>query len=61
MQIYKGYDIIHDEDGCGYYAQDFNHPKQPTSSLYDSVEEVKAAIDNHEIAFQYKKRREIRQ
>lgn len=52
--LYKGYDIIYcDDDGYeGYYAQDFSHPNQPTSQLYESVDDVIEAIDKHEISFQ---------
>ena len=47
MRNYKGYDIIYSEDECGYYAQDFSNPKQPTSRIYDDVEELKKDIDSN--------------
>jgi len=45
MEIYKGYDIIYDEEYGGYYAQDFSKPEQPCSKLYDDYMDVKNAID----------------
>ena len=51
MKIYKGYDIIYSEDENGYYIQDFNDPKQPTSRLYEDLEELKKDIDSNKIVF----------
>jgi len=51
MKTYKGYDIIYSEDENGYYAQDFDNPKQPTSRLYEDIEELKRDIDSHKIIF----------
>lgn len=49
MRMYKGLDIIYSEDDNGYYAQDFNDPKQPVSRVYEDIEELKRDIDNNEI------------
>lgn len=49
MRMYKGYDIIYSEDEYGYYAQDFSNPKQPTSRVYEDIEELKRDIDNNKI------------
>ena len=40
MRMYKGLDIIYSEDDGGYYAQDFNDPKQPSSNVFQSVEDL---------------------
>ena len=49
MRSYNGYDLIYSEDDGGWYAQDFIDPKQPTSKVYDDLEELKAAIRSGEI------------
>lgn len=49
MRSYNGYDLIYSEDDCGWYAQDFSDPKQPTSRVYASLEDLKAAIRSGEI------------
>ena len=49
MKNYKGYDIIYSEDDNGYYAQDFSNPKQPTSRVYDDINDLKKDIDDNKI------------
>lgn len=49
MKMYKGYDIIYSEDENGYYVQDFSDPKQPTSRVYEDIEELKRDIDSGKI------------
>ncbi len=49
MRVYQGLDIIYSEDDSGYYAQDFNDPKQPASQVFQSVEDLKEAIDSGKI------------
>lgn len=59
MQLYKGYDIIYDEEYCGYYAQDFSKPEQPTSQLYDDYMDIKNAIDLGTIFKTQKQKRNV--
>lgn len=49
MKVYKGLDII--QTDTGYYAQDFNNPKQPVSKEYTTEEKLKKAIDSGKIKF----------
>ena len=49
MKMYKGYDIIYDEDADGYYAQDFNDPRQPTTRVYSDIDDLKKDIDRGKI------------
>lgn len=49
MRIYKGLDIMYDDEFCVYYAQDFSKPEQPVSEGYPTVEELKDAIDSGKI------------
>lgn len=51
MRSYKGYDIIYSEDDNGYYAQDFSKPKQPTSRVYEDLEDLKRDINNNKVVF----------
>lgn len=51
MRSYKGYDIIYSEDDNGYYAQDFSNPKQPTTRIYEDLEDLKRDINNNKVAF----------
>ena len=51
MKTFGGYDLVYSEDDGGWYAQNFNDPKQPSSDVYDDIEDLKAAIWSGEITF----------
>ena len=53
MKIYRGYDLIYSEDDGGWYAVDFNDPRNPVSKeVYADIEDLKEAIRSGNITFE---------
>lgn len=51
MRTFNGYDLVYSEDDEGWYAQDFSDPKQPTTTVYESLDLLKEAIRNGSAIF----------